>query len=100
MSFTKDTVGKEELTFVKLVVEGLKVEEIMNLFAIFPIDATMQDGGKRKRSGASYYNSMSGAVHTGVEVYRMDSELSGLVEQPWLQLMCCAVYLPRGHNFR
>jgi len=41
MSFAKDTVGKEELTFVKLVVEGLKVEEIMNLFTIFPIDATM-----------------------------------------------------------
>jgi len=51
MSFTKDTVGKEELTFAKLVVEGPKVEEIMNLFAIFPIGATMQDGGKRKRSG-------------------------------------------------
>ena len=50
MSFTKDTVGNEELTFVKLIVGGLKVEEVMNLFAIFPIGATMQDGGKRKRS--------------------------------------------------
>jgi len=50
MSFTKNTVGKVELTFVKLIVERLKVEEIMNLFAIFPIGATMQDGGKRKRS--------------------------------------------------
>jgi len=29
----------------------LKVEEIKdNLFAVFPIGATMQDGGKRKRS--------------------------------------------------
>jgi len=43
---------------------------------------------------------LSGMVHTGVEVYRIDSEMSGLVEQPWLQLMCCAVCLPRGHNFR
>jgi len=27
---------------------------------------------------------VSGAVHTGIEVCRMDSEMSGLVEQPWL----------------
>ena len=32
------------------VIEELKVEEKMNLFAVFPIDTTMQDGGKRKRS--------------------------------------------------
>jgi len=25
-----------------------------------------------------------GVVYTGVEVYRIDSEMSGLVEQPWL----------------
>ena len=25
---------------------------------------------------------------------------NGLVEQPWLQLMCCAVCLPHGRNFR
>jgi len=43
---------------------------------------------------------LSGAVHTGVEVRRMDSEMSGLVKRPWLQLMCCAVCLPRGRNFR
>ena len=30
----------------------------------------------------------------------MDSEMSGLVEQPWLQLMCCAVCLLHGCNFR
>jgi len=53
MSIAKDTVGKKELTFVKLVVEGLEVEEIIKLFAIFPIGATMQDGGNRKRSKAS-----------------------------------------------
>ena len=56
MSFTKDTVGKEELTFVKLIVEGLKVGEIMNLFTIFPIGATMQDGSKRKRSEWDIYS--------------------------------------------
>ena len=50
MSFTKDIVGNEELTFAKLIVGELKVEEVMNLFIIFPIGATMQDGGKRKRS--------------------------------------------------
>jgi len=43
---------------------------------------------------------LSGMVHTGVEVCRMDLEMSRLVEQPWLQLMCCAIYLPHGHNFR
>ena len=50
ISFTKDTVGKKELTFAKLVVEGLKVEERKNLFVIFLIDTTMQDGGKRKEA--------------------------------------------------
>ena len=43
---------------------------------------------------------MSGVVHTGVEVHRMDSEMSRLVEWPWLQLMCCTVCLPCGCNFR
>jgi len=43
---------------------------------------------------------VSSVVHTGVEVHRMDSEMSGLVERPWLQLMCCAVCLLRGRNFR
>ena len=47
MSFAKDTVGKEELTFVKLVVERLEVKEIMKLFTIFPIGTIMQDSGKR-----------------------------------------------------
>jgi len=32
------------------VIEKLKVGGELNLFAIFPIGATMQDGGKRKRS--------------------------------------------------
>jgi len=43
---------------------------------------------------------LSGAVHTGVEVHRMDLEMSGLVERPWLQLMYCAVCLLHGRNFR
>ena len=43
---------------------------------------------------------VSGAVHTGVKVCGVDSEMSRLVEQPWLQLMCCTVCLLRGHNFR
>ena len=50
MSFIWDTVGKEVLSFGELVVEVLKDEETKNLFTIFPIGATMQDGGKRKRS--------------------------------------------------
>ena len=48
----------------------------------------------------SLSDSVSGVVHTGVEVHRMDSEMSRLVERPWLQLMCCAVCLPHGRNFR
>ena len=44
--------------------------------------------------------SISGAVYTRVEVRRMDSEMSGLVERPWLQLMCCTICLLHGHNFR
>ena len=36
---------------------------------------------------------MLGTVHTGVEVCGMDSEMSRLVEWPWLQLIYCAVCL-------
>ena len=43
---------------------------------------------------------LSGAVHTRVEVHRMDLEMSRLVEWPWLQLICCTVCLPCGCNFR
>ena len=50
MSFTVDIAGKEVLT-LNAVVEVLKfVEEKENLFANFLIGATIQDGGKRKRS--------------------------------------------------
>ena len=48
----------------------------------------------------SFVDNVSGMVHTGVKVCRVDSEMSGLMEQPWLQLMYCAVCLPCGHNFR
>ena len=43
---------------------------------------------------------LSGTVHTGVKVCNMDPEMCGLVEWPWLQLMCCATCLPCGCNFR
>jgi len=43
---------------------------------------------------------VSGTVHTGVEVCKMNSEMSKLVKQPLLQLMCCTICLLYGHNFR
>jgi len=50
-----DIVGKT-LEAVRLFVVGVLRVEKKNLFAIFPIGATIQDGGKRKRSDghASY----------------------------------------------
>jgi len=44
-----NTVGKENCCELDMIVE-LKVVRKKNLFAIFPISTTMQDGGKRKRS--------------------------------------------------
>jgi len=50
ISISVDIAGKEVLK-LEAVVAVLKVEEIKdNLFTVFPIGATMQDGGKRKRS--------------------------------------------------
>ena len=50
MSFTKDTAGKEVL-MLGAIIEVLKlVGEKEDLFTVFPIGATIQDGGKRKRS--------------------------------------------------
>ena len=46
VSFEGNTVGNAEVCDLGIV-EELKVEE-RNLFAIFPIGATMHDGGKRK----------------------------------------------------
>ena len=57
MFISEDIVGKR---FLKLesVVELLKgVEEKENLFADFPIGATIYDGGKRKRSDDSCFRS-------------------------------------------
>jgi len=48
----KDIVGKTYELVELFVVEVLKVEK-KNLFAVFPIGATIQDGGKRKRSDDS-----------------------------------------------
>ena len=49
VQFEDSMVGKTNSCELD-VIEKLKVEEKMNLFAVFPIGATMQDGGKRKRS--------------------------------------------------
>jgi len=45
----EDIVGKRFESVGLVVVEELKVEE-RNLFAIFPIGATIQDGGKRREA--------------------------------------------------
>jgi len=50
MPFIEDIVGLVEL-LLRFVVEMLKrFVEKDDIFTIFPIGATMQDGGKRKRS--------------------------------------------------
>jgi len=49
MQFEDNTVGKTNSCELD-VTEELKVEERMNLFAVFPIGTAMQDGSKRKRS--------------------------------------------------
>ena len=50
MFFSQDIVGKGFL-MSEAVIELLKGKvEKDNLFACFPIGATIQDGGKRKRS--------------------------------------------------
>jgi len=47
--FVGNTVGKTDSCKLDMF-EELKAVEKMNLFAIFPIGTTIQDGGKRKRS--------------------------------------------------
>jgi len=49
MWFVGNMVGKTNSCKLD-VFEELKAVEKMNLFTIFLIDTTMQDGGKRKRS--------------------------------------------------
>ena len=55
---------------------------------------------KKVKNIQKFLRLVSGIVHTRVEVHRMDSEMSGLVERPWFQLICCTVCLLHGHNFR
>ena len=56
ISFLVDIVGKGELV-LDAIVEMLKLlREKENLFANFPIGTTIQDGGKRKRSGNKAYS--------------------------------------------
>jgi len=50
MFISEDIVGKGFLKLVDVVEELKEVEEKDNLFTEFPIGATIQDGGKRKRS--------------------------------------------------
>ena len=59
MPIAEDIAGVAVL-ILRVVVEVLKrFEEKENLFAVFPIGATMQDGGKRKRSGGVSLPSLS-----------------------------------------
>ena len=50
--------------------------------------------------GTVYSDILSGIVYTGVEVHRMDVEISRLIERPWLQLICYAICLLYSRNFR
>jgi len=50
MSFAVDIASKEVLMLNAIVEELKLVKEKGNIFADFPIGATIQDGGKRKRS--------------------------------------------------
>jgi len=50
MSFAEDIVGIENLVLGAVFKELMFVEEKESLFTKFPIGATIQDGGKRKRS--------------------------------------------------
>jgi len=61
----EDIVGKRFESVELVVVEELKVEE-RNLFAIFPIGATIQDGGKRKEAMSSIMMTMMIKINTDV----------------------------------
>ena len=71
-----------------------------NKYSIIVLAWTFEDILEFIIMSSSYFSILSGTVHTGVEVHRMDSEMSRLVEWPWLQLICYAICLPRSHNFR
>jgi len=57
MLLVGNTVGKVNCCELDMIVE-LRVGGKLNLFTIFPIDTTMQDGGKRKRNDVTL-NSIS-----------------------------------------
>jgi len=62
ISFSVDIVGKAVLKD-EAELEMLKVvEEKDNLFTSSPIGTTMQDGGKRKRSGGAGYEQYKTSV--------------------------------------
>ena len=50
MLFAEDIVSIEDLILRAVFEELMFVVEKKSLFTIFPIGATIQDGGKRKRS--------------------------------------------------
>jgi len=49
---------------------------------------------------ASFLSQCQAQFTLGVKVCKMGSELYGLMEQSWLQLICCTVCLPCGCDFR
>ena len=53
MQFEDNMVGKMN-SWELDIVEELKVEKRDNLFAIFPIGATIQDGGKREKKAIMF----------------------------------------------
>ena len=69
-----------------------------------PLDLSLLRGptllSKNTWQYPGFYFNLLGAVHTRVEVCRMDSEMSRLVEWPWLQLICYTVCLLCGYDFR
>jgi len=48
--------------------------------------STLIENNAKKHTVGSLirFPSVSGVVHTGVEVHKMNPEICGLVEQPWL----------------
>ena len=56
MFIPEDIVGKGFLKLADVVGELKEIEEKDNLFADIPIGATIQDGGKRKRSDDSHHD--------------------------------------------
>jgi len=77
MLLVGNTVGKETCCELNVIVE-LKVEVKLNLFAIFPIGTTIQDGGKRKRNDVDQ-------ILTKLKVYFKIFYINNIeyVNRPW-----------------